>query len=477
MIAILAAVIAVIAVSYYAIMINKLSKETYKNIASDIAESTAQVIDLDDVKTLKSKVDPIVQASETKPLAEESTDDQIDAYLVQFNSLQSDAEFTTAFENTKKFLKDFGATNSEFVSCLYIQYVDFTNKCVVYLCDTDESETSCPPGLLDPVHDEVKGVLDNPNLGFVPHILKTERYGWLITAGAPIKDGDSVVAYAMVDIDMNMIRQRQSNSIIRLTAYMLVTLLLIGAIDVVWVNLWFIRPLKKLTKATDEYDSANPNKTHTTFQKLEVNTYDELGDLAESLRLMENDVYVRFNELIETNEKLVTSKEETKKMQILANQDGLTGVKNKISYNSEVSRLNEQIKNGELTHFAVVMVDLNYLKDVNDSYGHDTGDVALIKLAGLVCETFKFSPVYRIGGDEFVVISRGKDYQKISILVDDLKKKISKTNKDSDILDGEHISAAVGYSLFDSLKDKTVDDVFRRADKEMYINKREQKNK
>ena len=190
------------------------------------------------------------------------------------------------------------------------------------------------------------------------------------------------------------------------------------------------------------------------------------------MKLMENDLYERYNKLLAINSDLLASREETKRMQMLANQDGLTGVKNKVSYNAEVERINKMIESGEKTNFAVVMIDLNYLKDTNDTFGHDTGDIALINLAKIICETFKFSPVYRIGGDEFTVISRGKDYQRIDTLVEDIKQKIAKTKGSSSVHNGDNISAAVGYSKFDPKVDKTVEDVFKRADKEMYINKR-----
>ena len=476
MIAILAAIIMTVAISYYSIMVAKLSKETYSNIASDIAESTAQVLEetekVEKVKYLKTKIDTIYKESASKPRAEESSEEELKTYLAQFDKLQEDETYVSSLETTRKFLANFGATNSEFVDCIYLQYIDFNEQCVVYLCDTDENAaTHCHPGQIDPIHNDQ--VLKNPKGGFTPTITKTDRYGKLIVAGAPIMDGDDIVAYAMVDIQMDLVRGHQANSIIRLTVYLALTLLALGVGGVVWASLWMIRPLQKLNKVTKSYNSLNPKETHELFENLDINTRDEIQDLAESLKVMENDVYVRFNELLETNRLLITSKEETKKMEILANQDGLTGVKNKVSYNAEVNRINEMIKNGEYTNFAVVMIDLNYLKDTNDTYGHDTGDVALIKLAELICETFKFSPVYRVGGDEFVVISRSKDYLRVDKLVDELKKK---TNKTIDVHDGENISAAVGFSTYNPQIDKTVDDVFKRADKAMYEHKRQLKN-
>ncbi len=476
MIAILAAIIMTVAISYYSIMVAKLSKETYSNIARDISGSTAQVLGetdkVDKIKYLKTEIDKIYKESSTKPRAEESSEEELKTYLAQFDKLKEDEKYKSYFEYTRKFLKDFGATNSEFVDCIYLQYIDFSEQCVVYICDTDEkAATQCHPGQIDPIHNE--NVLKNPKGGFTPTITKTDRYGRLIVAGAPIMDGDDIVAYAMVDIQMNLVRGHQANSIIRLTIYLAATLLILGVAGVAWASFWMIRPLRKLIKLTNSYNSFNPKENHEQFEKFDINTGDEIQDLAESLKMMENDVYVRFNELIETNRLLITSKEETKKMEILANQDGLTGVKNKVSYNAEVNRINEMIKNGEYTNFAVVMIDLNYLKDTNDTYGHDTGDIALIKLAELICDTFKFSPVYRVGGDEFVVISRSKDYLRVDKLVDELKKK---TNKTIDVHDGENISAAVGFSTYNPQIDKSVDDVFKRADKAMYEHKRQLKN-
>ena len=471
MIVVFALVIIEIAMAYYSIMMNKVNKETYSKVAKDISGSVATTIEVEDIKYLKGLVDPRVEASTTKPLAEESSKEELDAYYVQFSDIEEDL----TFKKTKDFLTNFVQTNNDFLDCLYIQYVhiDEQHEFVVYLADTDESDTVCKPGYLDPIHNEAKSMVTDPKSPIAPHIIKLDRYGRLMIAGAPIMDGDTVVAYAMADISMDVIRQREAGTIIRLFVYLVVTLLLIGGAGVLWVSLWMIRPLKKLTNAAKEYNSNNPKETHEKIQSLDINTHDEISDLTETIKTMEGDVYQRFNDLIETNKQLTYSREETKKMEMLANQDGLTGVKNKISYNSEVLRINEMIERGEKTSFAIVMIDLNYLKDTNDTHGHDTGDIALIKLASMVCDTFKHSPVYRIGGDEFVVICRGKDYQKISQYVDSLKRQIAKEGKRADIHDAEHISAAVGYSVFDPEKDRVVEDVFKRADKAMYENKRE----
>ena len=460
-----------IAMAYYSIMIKKVNRETYNRVASDVSKSAALTINVDDVKYLKGIIDPIVHNSSAKPLAEESNQEELDAYYVQFKDIEEE----DAFKRVYNYLDNYVKTNNDFVDCLYIQYAHAHDdvEYVVYIIDTDKSSTACKPGYLDPIHGEAESMISSPNSPIVAHEVKTDRYGKLIVAGAPIMDGNEAVAYLMVDISLDLIRQRESGSIVRFFLYLLVTMLLISGAGVAWVSVWMIRPIKKLIATAKDYNSDNPEETHQKVQSLDINTHDEFMDLTESFKQIENDIYEKVNELTETNKLLTHSKEETKKMELLANQDGLTGVKNKIAYNSEVLRVNQKIEIGEKTSFAIIMIDLNYLKDTNDTHGHDTGDVALINLANIVCETFKHSPVYRIGGDEFVAICRGKDYEKVAEYVDNLKKQIAKESGDASVHDADHISAAVGYSLFDPKKDKCVEDVFKRADKAMYVNKRE----
>ena len=95
----------------------------------------------------------------------------------------------------------------------------------------------------------------------------------------------------------------------------------------------------------------------------------------------------------------------------LANRDALTGVKSRLAYLDMEKKLNQEILSGKEPEFALVYCDVNNLKEVNDTKGHNAGDQYLRKACQLICEIFKHSPVFRIGGDEFVVILKGQDYE------------------------------------------------------------------
>lgn len=57
------------------------------------------------------------------------------------------------------------------------------------------------------------------------------------------------------------------------------------------------------------------------------------------------------------------------------------------------------------------MFDCNWLKEINDAYGHERGDIYLRATSHAICETFTHSPVFRLGGDEFATLLQGSDYK------------------------------------------------------------------
>ena len=147
-----------------------------------------------------------------------------------------------------------------------------------------------------------------------------------------------------------------------------------------------------------------------------------------------------------------------------ANIDALTGVKNKHAYLKTEEELDRQIGLHRQSPFAVVLLDINDLKKVNDNEGHKAGDLYLQKACRIICRTFSHSPVFRVGGDEFAVISQGEDYDCIEELTGDIFKHNAKAVNNGGIV------IACGMSKY-SNSDTCVASVFERADHLMYENK------
>ena len=156
-------------------------------------------------------------------------------------------------------------------------------------------------------------------------------------------------------------------------------------------------------------------------------------------------------------------------MTMLAYKDALTHVGSKIAYDNATRQLDKDVANRDITEFGVVMIDLNDLKTINDSYGHANGNTYIAGACHIVCTIFRHSPVFRIGGDEFVVILKNSDYEKRHELVEEANQKFYETEHDNAREPWERYSIAIGLAEYKS--GETIESVFKRADEEMYQNK------
>ena len=150
----------------------------------------------------------------------------------------------------------------------------------------------------------------------------------------------------------------------------------------------------------------------------------------------------------------------------LVNRDHLTGVKNKYAYSEAEKAIDDDIGIGIAKDFAIVVCDVNGLKVINDTYGHSAGDKYIKDGCKLICDVFRHSPVYRIGGDEFCAILKGADFQRSPELMDEIETQV----RDNIAKGG--VSIACGIASFDPESDGSVKSVFERADEAMYRNKK-----
>ncbi len=158
------------------------------------------------------------------------------------------------------------------------------------------------------------------------------------------------------------------------------------------------------------------------------------------------------------------------KLMDLMRKDPLTGVKNRMAYEDKEKYLQSLVNSESDTEFAIAMFDVNNLKLINDTGGHDAGDDYLKRCCHLICRIFKHSPVYRVGGDEFLAVLCDEDYDGREELRAEL---ISCMSPYSDRLPlpDDYVSIASGIAVYDPQADQNVSDVLKRADEEMYENK------
>ena len=271
----------------------------------------------------------------------------------------------------------------------------------------------------------------------------------------------------------NIYSERDNAVVLMIILSVLITML-IAIVAVVMVNR-ITDPLRKITEAARAVSENNFDVD------LPPENDDEIGELSKMTRLAIENARARAekaaSKVREQERKIEKSAKVLKQqgddlvaMKNLAYVDSLTNVKNKLAYDDTVEYINEKIRNGT-AEFAVIMCDLNYLKHINDNLGHMAGDEAIQKTASILCKAFPLSTVFRIGGDEFAVIPTGLDYSRIDEKLDALKTMLeSQRNISDNYL--ERISLAFGCAVFERGKDTTYQEVFERADKIMYEEKK-----
>lgn len=235
------------------------------------------------------------------------------------------------------------------------------------------------------------------------------------------------------------------------------------------INKLYILRIKHLAEDIFQYSSSKDAKLAGVIEKTTAGR-DEIAELGNQTAAMIMELENYMKSLINITNQLSETKEQVHVMSKLANKDALTGVKNRNAYEQEIKHLEWQIADGK-TKFGIAMADLNYLKRINDTYGHEHGNFALKKCCDMLCKVFNKSSVFRIGGDEFVVILENDDYEHIEEKINEFNKLLSEQKKDSSLQFWEKISVAIGFAKFEPSQDQSVSNVFKRADKAMYSRK------
>ena len=173
---------------------------------------------------------------------------------------------------------------------------------------------------------------------------------------------------------------------------------------------------------------------------------------------------------IENREEFV--KKEMEQLQALsianetARRDSLTGIRNMTAYQEFEAGLQKDVEEKDVESFGIAVCDLNDLKTVNDTQGHKAGDEYIKDACRLICRVFAHCPVFRVGGDEFAVILRDKEYNDRNDLVAAFKRQI-----EDNVRIGSGPVVALGLADYMPSNDSSVEEVFKRADSRMYEDK------
>jgi diguanylate cyclase (GGDEF)-like protein len=338
---------------------------------------------------------------------------------------------------------------------------------VTYIYDTDTSDMWCELGYLDPyVYEKEDGTSGDlyPEAtkqqllrgGKVDTIMGVTQYGWTITVDKPLYGSDgSCKGYVGIDFDVNQVITERMEYFRNLIIIILLTTTVFAAIYLHIIRKYIIRPINIMVDAADNFIvnslESGGSVGESEILSMKINTGDELQSLSEALKSMVRKIHEYL-----VNLKLITIKSET---------DVLTSLCNRGAFEQRVSAI-LRLRPEEDQINAFIMIDVDYFKAVNDTYGHAAGDMVLTECANaLLRVTREADVVGRLGGDEFAVFC--KSVGSVAIAEDKARQIRNEWLKIIPPGGEKGVTASIGISF--APQDGTVyQELFNKADEVLY---------
>lgn len=395
---------------------------------------------------------------------------------ITFNELSEDVKTAYTVYKHEYYLDKFEQATKRF-NLAYIEYIipNISDRSIMYALDSMRDEK---------IVDGQKYI----ELGItVPHTVEEHRTEWdawisgIQPTGYDSFDNEFGKTYAYymplyigtkklgligVEVEIAKINHEILNATIRQMLMIGGVLILFTLFLLLLVRSNYIRKLVKLRNIIEEYSNKKDPKIAESL-KNEVTNKDEISQIMAKFADMIYQLELYIHNLTKTKQDLQNSRLQAIELNELAIKDTLTGIRNKTGYDKEVQKIEWEMAEG-LKDLGVAMIDLNFLKRINDSYGHDKGNIAIVSLSRILCKIFEHSPVFRIGGDEFVVILKGHDLRNIDKLIAMFNAQLKERQDNPDLELWEKTSAAIGYAIYNPEIDSAYENIFKRADSEMY---------
>ncbi len=220
--------------------------------------------------------------------------------------------------------------------------------------------------------------------------------------------------------------------------------------------------LFRLTRKVSEVTQAISEGRSLPASNLEIKASDEIGELAQNLSQMINQVSDDFQKRDDLSRHLKQ----------VATTDPLTGAFNRLKWEEDLALEVERVKRSK-DELSSILFDIDYFKKVNDTYGHDIGDMVLIRVVEVVTAQIRQGDsLYRIGGEEFVILLPSTTREQAGVLAEKIRKEIQSTNFET----VGTITISLGCVQFDkSTADATA--MFKEADQALYRSKEEGRNR
>ena len=281
----------------------------------------------------------------------------------------------------------------------------------------------------------------------------TDRWGTFYSAYSPVFDSNHEVVM-MVGIDVwadwyNATVWSSSRSIIIVSSVGAISGVVLGVI----ISLRRKKKMEELSKEFTELEgdvqtliSEIKEPIDPSFKDNEP--VDEMNHIREQIKVTQNEI----------REYIIYTKRQ-------AYLDSLAQVGNRSAYVEKIKEVKFD------SPFAIIIFDINGLKYINDHFGHENGDQAIVAVSIILKNVFDNSSIFRIGGDEFVVLLTDVDTKATMYVFELFDENLEEFNEKETL--PFKVNVSKGIAFYNPKKDKTFVDVFNRADAEMYKAKKE----
>lgn len=314
--------------------------------------------------------------------------------------------------------------------------------------------------------------LDAYNSGQLSFFEESSQWGSDYTGLLPLFDSNGeAVAALCIDVDTAEIQAKLRNNMVE-------EVILIGMLGAIFIFIFFIwterkvsDPIELLETSVVEFASQCSNQKDPEALEIDVpliHTNNEVEMLADAVSRMSKTIreYVKG---------IVSAERELARVSLMVNKDTLTEMRNKNAFDAFIHKKEEELHGGKAEPFALVIADLNGLKEVNETFGHAKGDLYIKKGCQMICEIFSHSPVFRISGDEFAVILAEQAYDERTALISRAQSVFQDLERDESLPLWERCSAAFGVTAYRPDEDCSFEAIFIRAEENMYQEKERMK--
>ncbi len=304
-------------------------------------------------------------------------------------------------------------------------------------------------------------------------LIDNTKWGFLLTCSKPLIGSDGKCqGYLFVDFNLTKVKEDDIQFILKLFIIIFFITLVILFFATKTVTERITGPIEKIYLCLKSFKFATNEDREENLERLKglgIRTNPEIQGLYDTLISTTLESYTYQQEYRVATEKLGVASE-------MAFKDALTGAGNKNAYENEMKMLQNKMDKKESIELSIFMVDINNLKYVNDTFGHSKGDAYIKGCCNIIKKLCKYSKIYRIGGDEFVVLVRENDYMNRQEIYHGIVENFESAFTNESNHPWERYSAAVGMADF-SFEDQALSDTVKRADSAMYKAKSEFKER